>query len=293
MARTRLIAHALLVLTALIWGVAFVAQRSGMELIEPMTFNAARMALAAMAVATRRRERGTGPAVKISAAVCRNTWLGGLCCGTFLGAASIFQQMGLVYTDAGKAGFITTLYILLVPVIRFAVFRKKQARLVWLAVAMGVLGLYLLCVTQSFTLTRGDALLCVCAFLFSGHILCCDHFAPRGWLLGICAVQFAVASALSWLIALFAETPTWDKLVSAAVPILYCGLLSGGVGYTLQMFAQKHTDPTVASLLMSLEAVFAAAAGALLLGERMSARELIGCAIMFAAIIIIQFQKNE
>jgi drug/metabolite transporter (DMT)-like permease len=142
--------------------------------------------------------------------------------------------------------------------------------------------------TEGFRLTKGDALVCACAVVFSGHILCADHFAPRGDPVRISAIQFLVVSLVSLVLALLFEKPSWAALRAAAVPILYCGIMSGGVGYTLQMVAQRYTDPTVASLLMSLESVFAVLGGALLLHERMSGRELLGCVIMFIAIILVQ-----
>ena len=288
----RMLGNLLLTLTALIWGTAFVAQRVGMEHIEPLTFTASRMVLAAVAVslvALLMAKRGNVPAQSPEAAKTRRqTLLGGVCCGAFLAVASIFQQMGVVYTTAGKAGFITAMYMLLVPVINFALFKRKNTWLVWLAVLVGVAGMYLLCVTGDFRLERGDMLVCVCAVLFSGHILCCDHFAPLGDPVRLSAIQFATAAVISGVAAFVLETPTWAKVASAAVPILYCGIMSGGVGYTLQIIAQRYTDPTVASLLMSLESVFAAIAGVLLLGERMSPRELAGCVVMFAAIVLVQ-----
>ena len=319
----KMLGNALLILTAMIWGTAFVFQRTGMESIEPITFNAARMALAAVAVgavsvvtapAEKKRfagERITGPGERISGsngevtgpgeritgpgeeqrrAYNRNTFIGGILCGTFLAAASIFQQMGIVYTTAGKAGFITAMYMLLVPVIGTVFFHKRNSWIVWLAVLIGVAGMYLLCMTEGFRLTRGDTLVCICALLFSGHILCCDHFVQLGDPIRISAIQFAACTVLSAIAAVILEQPTWDKIVSAAIPILYCGLISGGLGYTLQIIAQKFTDPTIASLLMSLESVFAVIAGALLLGERMSTRELMGCVVMFAAIVLVQIR---
>ena len=201
--------------------------------------------------------------------------------------------MGIVYTTAGKAGFITAMYMLLVPIINFLFFKKKNTWLVWLAVLVGVCGMYLLCMTEGFSLTRGDTLVCICAVLFALHILCCDHFVQLGNPIGISAIQFATTSVISWVIAFIAEEPTWAKIVSAAIPILYCGLMSGGLGYTLQIVAQKFTDPTIASLLMSLESVFAVLAGALLLNERMTGRELLGCVIMFAAIVMVQVPLPE
>ena len=301
MKNKKMLGNALLTLTALIWGTAFVGQRVGMDHIEPITFGAARMALAAVAVGivavlVTRRER-SNPASAYSQktpeerkAYDRNTVAGGICCGIFLCAASSFQQMGIVYTTAGKAGFITAMYMLLVPIINFLFFKKKNTWLVWLAVLVGVAGMALLCLKagEGFTLTKGDTLVCVCAVLFAMHILCCDHFVQLGNPIAISAIQFATTSVISWVIAFIAEEPTWAKIASAAIPILYCGLMSGGLGYTLQIVAQKFTDPTIASLLMSLESVFAVLAGALLLNERMTSRELIGCVVMFAAIVMVQ-----
>ena len=291
MKNKKLLGNILLTLTAIIWGCAFVAQRVGMESIEPFTFTAARMALAAAAVGPvallkGRREMRRSPEAQRSSR--SSTVIGGLCCGSFLAAASLFQQAGVVYTTAGKAGFITALYMLLVPILHFLLFRKKNRWHVWLAVLIGLIGMYLLCLTESFRLTRGDALVCVCALLFSGHILCCDHFARTCDPVRVSAIQFLTASVISAVLAFLTEEPSLGKLSSAAIPILYCGLLSGGLGYTLQIVAQRFTDPTIASLLMSLESVFAVLAGALLLHERMSARELAGCVVLFAAIVLVQ-----
>ena len=289
----KLLGNVLLTLTAVIWGTAFAAQRVGMEHVEPVTFTAARMVPAALAVGAvsavlGRRERRRGVTRGAEAAYRKNTLLGGLCCGLFLTAASLFQQIGMVYTSAGKAGFITAMYMLLVPVIASVVFKRKYPWSVWLAVGIGVVGMYLLCVTEDFRLTQGDTLVCACALMFSGHILCCDHFARLGDPVRISAIQFGVVALISGVIAFCTETPSWDKVAAAALPILYCGLMSGGVGYTLQIVAQSFTDPAIASLLLSLEAVFALLGGALLLGERMSARELLGCFVLFAAIVLVQ-----
>ncbi len=299
MKNKKMLGNLLLTLTAAIWGTAFVGQRVGMEKIEPLTFNAARMVLAAIMIGAlafilwKWEKKHSIQSMQYenvpdTESFRKNTIIGGICCGTFLASASIFQQMGIVYTTAGKAGFITAMYMLLVPILNFVLFKKKNTWLVWLAVGIGVIGMYLLCMTEGFRLTRGDALVCVCAFLFSGHILCCDHFARQGNPIRISAIQFATAAVISGIGAMVLETPSWDKIVSAAVPILYCGIMSGGIGYTLQMTAQKFTDPTIASLLMSLESVFAVIAGVLLLQERMSVRELLGCIVMFVAILLVQ-----
>ena len=302
----KMLGNLLLLLTAMIWGTAFVGQRVGMDSIEPVTFNAARMWLAAAAiglVAVLTVKKSDSQDKKPVSGLTdtrdkaqerrKNTIIGGICCGSFLTAASLFQQMGVVYTTAGKAGFITAMYMLLVPIINFVFFKKKNTWLVWTGVLVGVFGMYLLCITDGFSLTYGDTLVCICALLFSGHILCCDHFVQLGNPIRISAIQFATAAVISTIAAFVAEEPSWQKIASAAVPILYCGIVSGGIGYTLQMVAQRYTDPTIASLLMSLESVFAVIAGALLLGERMTARELAGCVIMFAAIVLVQIPLPE
>ena len=295
----KMLGSILLFVTAMIWGTAFAFQRVGMDSIEPISFTASRMLLAtvaigAFALGVRKRERGNpaSPYNRMTAEEKRQhdrqTVLGGICCGFFLATASVTQQMGLVTTTAGKAGFITAMYILLVPVFGFILFRKKNTLLVWLAVLIGVFGMYLLCATEGFRLTRGDTLVVICAVLYSFHILSCDHFVQRGDPLMISALQFLTCFLLSTVFALLLEEPTWDKIRSAAIPILYCGLISGGIGYTLQILGQKHTEPAIASLIMSLESVFAVIGGALILQERMSTREAAGCAVLFLAIILAQ-----
>ena len=289
MKNKRMLGNILLLVTAMIWGTAFVAQRVGMESIGPVTFTSARMWLAALTAGTAslflsRRN----PAARKDAERKRHTLIGGICCGLFLAGASLFQQFGIVTTTAGKAGFITALYILIVPVLNLVLFRKRCGAHVWAAIAIGVLGMYLLCMKEGFRLTRGDTLICCCAVVFSGHILCCDCFTKKADPVRLSTIQFVTVALVSGVIALIVEEPSWAQIKAAAVPILWCGIMSGGVGYTLQMIAQRFTDPTVASLLMSLESVFAALTGALLLGERMSGRELLGCVIMFAAIVLVQ-----
>ena len=246
MKNKRMLGNLLLLFTAMIWGMAFAFQRSGMENIEPATFNAVRMSLAAAAVgafALFRRgahRRQQGEEKTPDRASDRVTLLGGVCCGAFLASASIFQQLGLVWTTAGKAGFLTALYMLLVPVIETLLFRRRHGARIWLAVALGVAGLYLLCIREGFSLVRGDALELVCALLFAGHILCCAHFAPRGDGVAIAAIQFAVASLFSAVMATLTEAPSLAGIAAAAVPILYCGLVSGGVGYTLQIVCRHR-----------------------------------------------------
>ncbi len=290
MRHRQLIGSLILLIVAVIWGTAFAFQRMGTGVIGPMTFTASRMTLSAVAVALVSfliKDPAMADAAETSARR-RDTLTGGIFCGLFLVSATLFQQIGIAYTTAGKAGFITALYILLVPIISTVFLKKPSSWIVWIAVLLGLAGMYLLCITEGFSLARGDALVCVCAMLFTGHILCCDRFAGRGNPVRISAIQFVTASVVSWTLAFIFETPSVEAIRSALVPILYCGLASGGIGYTLQIVAQRFTNPTVASLLMSFESVFAVLGGAVLLHERMSTRELLGCMVMFIAIIVVQ-----
>ena len=300
MKNKKMLGNGLLLLTALIWGTAFAFQRVGMESIEPITFNAARMALAAVVIGfvalmlwKKEKAKPSERTEEEQKKYNRDTIIGGICCGTVLSIASILQQMGLVYTTAGKAGFITAMYMLLVPIIGFLFLKRKNTLIVWVAVVLGVVGMYFLCITDKFSLSFGDALVMGCALFFSFHILCCDHFAKRGNAIRISVIQFATATVISSVVAAVVEEPTVAKLVSALVPIAYCGIVSGGIGYTLQIVAQKFTDPTIASLLMSMESVFAVIAGVIILHEQLSFREMIGCIIMFAAIILVQLPSDK
>ena len=297
MKNKQLLGNFILLLTAFIWGTAFVAQRVGMELIEPITFNAARMALAAVAVGfvdflfgLKEKSEPDKRTPAQQKERDRNTLLGGIGCGLFLSIASVFQQMGIVYTTAGKAGFITAMYMLLVPVIGFVYFKKKNTWLVWLSVVIGIAGMYYLCITEDFSLAYGDMLVSLCALFFSGHILCCDYFAPKANPIRMSAIQFATATVTSTVVAAIVEEPSVEKLISAIVPIVYCGLMSGGLGYTLQIIGQRLTEPTVASLIMSMESVFAVLAGVVLLHEKMTPREITGCLLLFAAIVLVQIR---
>ena len=293
--KKRHLGNILLLLTAAIWGTAFVFQRMGVQDIEPLFFNSSRMFLAAVAVSIVALIIGRKDKDKQSSMTSgdrrvnrRVTIIGGILCGLFLAGGSAFQQMGLVYTTAGKAGFITALYILIVPVISFFFFRKKISWIVWLAVIIGVFGMYLLCVNEGFSLTTGDLLVMICAFIFSGHILCIDHFVKLADPIRISAIQFITSTIVLGILAFIFEDPSWDDITKALIPVLYCGVVSGGVGYTLQMVGQKFSSPTVASLLLSLESVFAVLAGMLILHESLTFKELIGCIVMVIAIILVQ-----
>jgi drug/metabolite transporter (DMT)-like permease len=279
----------LLLLTATIWGSAFVAQSVGMEHVGPFTFTFSRSIIGGMVLLPCILLLGKwkkGFATKVE-------WIGGICCGIALCVASNFQQVGMQYTTVGKAGFITALYVVLVPI--FGIFMKKRVSLlIWGCVAVSVAGLYLLCMPAgAFVLAFGDLLVLLCAVLFSVHILVIDHFSPKGDGVVISCIQFFTCGILSGIPMLFFEQPSVGSMLDAKWSILYAGVLSSGVAYTLQVVAQKNVNPTVASLIMCLESVVAVLAGWIILGQGMSSREIWGCALMFAAIVVAQLPVPE
>ena len=285
---------ALLLLTATIWGVAFVAQSVGMEYIGPFTFNAVRNLIGAVVllpcIALLKKVRTSE---HTAVADKRATLIGGLCCGVLLFVASSLQQIGIMYTTVGKAGFITAMYIVLVPVGGIFL-RKKVGARVWFAVLLAVAGLYLLCMTDGgFSLQKGDILVLACALAFSVHILVIDHFSPRADGIKMSCIQFFVCATLSGICMLLFESPDMAAILQAWVPVLYAGVFSCGVGYTLQIIGQRGLNPTVASLILSLESVVSIIAGWLILHQTMSGRELSGCALMFAAIILVQLPEGK
>lgn len=278
----------LLLLGAVIWGAAFAAQRAGMDHVGPFTFSGVRMLLAGIVMipASMLSRRKAGP---VTAEVQKKQRRGGLICGLLLFFATSLQQIGLVYTSAGKAGFITALYVVLVPVAGWVFLRKQPGKMIWAGVGLAVIALYLLCVpAEGFVIERGDALLLGCAVCFTGQILCVDHYAPQVDGLTLARDEFLITGALSMIIAVFTEEIRMDGILEAAFPIIYSGIFSGAVGYSLQIIGQRDVNPTVASLVMCLEAVFAVLTGAILLGERMTGREIAGCVLMFCAVILAQ-----
>lgn len=286
----------LLLLTAFIWGVAFVAQSVGMDYVGPLTFNGSRFIIGAIflipciAFLDKLKEKENQAAGKNITAAPQNKKVlitGGICCGIAIAAASTLQQYGIAYTTVGKAGFITALYIVIVPIL--GIFLKKKPRLIiWLSVLLALVGLYFLCMTDSLSFSKGDTLVLLCAFVFSLHIMIIDHFSPMVDGVRMSCIQFAVAGTLCGIPALIFEHPTFSSLIAAWAPILYAGILSCGVAYTLQIVAQKNYDPTVASLLLSLESVFSVLAGWVILHQALSPREIFGCVLVFIAIILVQ-----
>ena len=285
------------VLAALIWGLAFVAQSVGADLVGPFTFNAARafigfLFLLVICLALRLREKSAAQKKTYSSRYYKDLIIGGLCCGIALTLAVNLQQKGLETTSSGKAGFITALYIVLVPIAGLFL-KKKAPRLIWLSVAIAVAGLYFLSISGSVSITVGDLYMLVCALCFTGHIMVIDHFTNRVSGIELSCVQFLVVSVISAVGMLATETPSWEGLVACAIPLLYVGVLSSGVGYTLQILAQKGSNPTVVSLLMSLESVFATVFGAIILHEAMSGREYFGCVLMLIAVVLAQLPDRK
>ena len=283
----------LLLLTALIWGTAFVAQREGAQNVGPCTFIATRSLLAAIVlrpvIAWRdRRARLSGQPVQAGG---KRLWLSGALCGAALFFASVTQQAGVGLTSEAKAGFITALYIVLVPVAGMALGRRVRPVL-WAGVALSVAGMYLLCLSGVASVNRGDVLCLICAALFTVHILIIDRVSPSLDGVRLADIQFLVCGAFGAVGMLLFERPAPADLRAAMWPILYAGLLSSGIGYTLQIVSQKHVNPTLASLLMSLESVFAALSG-WVMGRTLTGRELLGCALMFGAIVLAQLPGRD
>ncbi len=280
----------LLLLTAFIWGTAFVAQSVGMDHLGPFAFNGIRSMIGGIALlpciwVIRRAAPDAGSDRK-------QLFTGGICCGTLLFAATSLQQIGIQYTTAGKAGFITAFYIVMVPV--FGIFlKKKTGWKVWTAVVIALAGLYFLCITEEFRVGEGDWLIFLCALIFSVHILVVDHFAPKVNGIQMSCIQFFVAGLLSVVPMLAFEDTTFSGIAMEWAPLLYAGVLSCGVAYTLQIVGQKGMNPAIASLIMSLESSFSVLAGWVVLGENLSVREAAGCLLMFAAIILAQLPDKK
>ncbi|MDD3991884.1 MAG: DMT family transporter [Desulfobacterales bacterium] len=281
-------ADLLLLVTATIWGLAFVAQRMGMDHVGPFTFNGVRFALGSLSLLPlvwleARRPPLTG-AVRPAG---KTVVYGGVLAGSALFLGASLQQVGLVYTTAGKAGFITGLYVVIVPILALC-YRQRSDAGTWIGAVMAAVGLYLLSVTEQFTIAFGDLLELAGAFFWACHLLILGWLSPRLPVLRLACFQYAWCALLSLAVALTFESVALTAIRAAAWPILYGGLGSVGIAYTLQVVAQKDAPPAHAAILLSLEAVFAALGGWLILGEVLSPRGMVGCAFMLAAMLISQ-----
>lgn len=295
----RMQSNLLLFLTAFIWGAAFVAQKAS-DSIGPMTFNGIRTFMGGLVlipvILVMSRGKGTQQKEKDPSILKkdrRTLFLGGILCGLALFTASTLQQYGIHFTTAGKAGFITSLYAVFVPILSI-VLGKKVRPVIWLCVVLGVAGLYLLSIEPgTFSLQIGDLLVLLCAVVFSCHILIIDYFSPRTDGVKLACLQFLIAGLLGIIGMLLFEEPVIEDIMDCAIPILYAGILSCGVAYTLQIIAQKNANPTEASLILCLEAVFSVLTGAIILHERMPLRGYVGCLLIFLAVIISQLPSHH
>ncbi|MBQ8798105.1 MAG: DMT family transporter [Lachnospiraceae bacterium] len=304
----RMRGNLLLLLAALIWGFSFVAQSEGMKYIGPFAFIGIRSMLAGVSLAAfiavrelRKKTKNIGKkhgdpmstatmteATEKKGQEKKNLVLGGCCCGIILFAATMLQQIGIMHNnEPGKAGFITALYLIFVPLTGIFV-RKKVGRKVWIAVALAVCGMYLLCIKGGLHMAVGDLYLLGCAFVFTAHILVIDFFSPKVDGVAMSCIQFLLCGVLGMTGMFLTEQVELVHILEAWLPLVFSGVFSGGVAYTLQIVAQKDTEPATASLLMSLESVFAVLGEWIILGEVLTEREFLGCALMFAGIILSQ-----
>lgn len=292
MKKQALKSNLILLLTAAIWGFAFVAQRVGGKYIGAFTFNAVRFAIGSMSLLplilfqnkSNKNHSKEGELKKVFAA--------GIIAGIVIFFGSSFQQMGLTDTGAGKAAFITGLYIVIVPIL--GIFLKQYISInSWLGAIIAVIGLYLLCVTDTFSISHGDFLELICAFFFAGHILLIDYFSPKVDVIKLAFFQFLTCSILSLATALLVEKITINSIYQAAVPILYGGILSSGVAYTLQIVGQKYAEPSQAAIIMSMESVFGTIGGFLILNESMGLKGIFGCLLMLAGMLLAQLKSSK
>ena len=298
----------LLLIAAAIWGTAFVAQSVGMDYVEPFTFCFSRSIIGCMVLIPiiylfERKDKTSKKenTEKTSASFLsknRILILGGIACGICLFAASNLQQFGIMTSTAGKAGFITACYIIIVPVLGIFL-KRKTSPLIWLGVVIALVGMFFLCIMPSikndggFSFQPGDIQLILCSICFSFHILVIDHFSPKTNGIKLSCIQFLVCGILSGICMLIFETPSMENILNAWLPIMYAGAMSSGIAFKLQIIAQKDLHPTVASLIMSLESVISVLAGFVILNEVLSTYEIIGCVLMFIAIILAQISPSD
>ncbi len=301
MKNQKLKGNSMLLLAAIVWGFSFIAQSKGVELISATSFNGIRCLLGAVVLLPviyildyGKKKRG----VKV-AKFDKNLMVAGVICGIFLCVASTLQTYGMVFTSPGKAGFITALYMVIIPII--GVFMGKKPRpVIWMAVIVAVVGMYLMCIDSKFTINKGDVIILISAFAFVGHILTIDHFSPKVDGVKLSCLQFFVCGTIDMIYVFIFEEPQLAPILNCWASIGYAGIMSCGVAYTLQIVGQKYTDPTSASILMSLESVFSTLATVILVacgwqltGGALNLREILGCILMFVAIIFVQLPEKR
>jgi len=282
-------ANLLLLITAIIWGFAFVAQRAGMEYLGPFTFNTARFTLGSLSLLpllliNKRRKFNHSQIISLQN---KTLMYGGLAAGIFLFLGATLQQTGMVYTTAGKGGFITGFYIILVPILGLFI-KQKTSFLTWLGAVVAIIGLYLLSVTENLEINIGDILVFSAAFFWAGQILVIGFFSNKTDSIQLAFLQFLICALLSFISAIIAENVTFNNLYLAIIPILYAGIFSAGIAFTLQVIAQKEAHPANAAIIMSLESVFAVIGGWMILSESIPLRGIIGCGFMLTGMIISQ-----
>lgn len=290
-----------LFIAAFIWGTAFVFQSMGNDYMQPFTFSAARnffgfLVLFPVVIYKIKNSKSEVCNSKIPLKI---TLIGGICCGIALTLASLLQQYGIKYTSVGKAGFITTLYIVITPILGI-ILKKKCQWTVWTGAIAAVIGMYFLCVTEDFLISIGDMLIFICAILFSIHILIIDYFSPKTDGVVLSCIQFFICFLISTMLSLIFDKPTLQQLVDGIIPVLYAGVMSSGVAYTFQIIGQKNFNPTAAAMILSLESVISAISGYfayhfgwLSIDQTLTAMQIVGCAIVFCAVIFVQIPLDR
>lgn len=297
--KMRIIGPILLISAAMIWGLSFVAQKQGMEYVEGFTFNGIRSLIGGIVLLPVIFFRSRKNPVKLSPVEKKQTRKdnikGILIVGTMLCIGSNLQQFAFDYIEPGKVGFITALYMLLVPLISFIAYKKKQPVTTWIGVILGVGGLYMICMggASSFSLGKGEILAMLCSIAFALHIIVIDKYAPKIDTIVLSCGQYLVTGVVSCILMFIFEKPDVGNIMQAAVPILYAGIMSCSCAFTFQIIGQKYTEPTLASMLLCTESVFSVIFSFIILGERMTAIEYVGCAVMFTAIIIAQLPAKK
>ena len=297
--KTKILGPILLVSAAMIWGLSFVAQKQGMEFVEGFTFNGIRSLIGGIVLLPIILFRSLNNPVKLppaeKKASLKENLKGILIVGGMLCIGSNLQQFAFGYIEPGKVGFITALYMLLVPLISFILYKKKQPFTTWIGVILGVGGLYMICMggSSSFSLGKGELLALLCSIAFALHIIVIDKYAATIDCIVLSCGQYMVTGVISCILMFIFEKPDIGNIMHAAVPILYAGIMSCSCAFTFQIIGQKYTEPTLASMLLCLESVFSVIFSFLILGERMTTVEYIGCAVMFTAIIIAQLPAKK